>query len=130
MFLVLLAVVALLLWRRHRDNRYRRLAKAQLQTLTTQGEVTVANLNRLLKATALRVWPAAQVANLHGSEWQAFLVATAPKLAPNSFDELDQLYRQPEQPASDILMAATLQWITQHRRDLTQASAQTGAAHD
>jgi len=130
MVLVGLAVSALLLWRRHRHNRYRRLAKAQLQTLTAQGELTVANLNRLIKATALRVWPAAQVANLHGSEWQAFLVATAPKLAKNSFDELDQLYLQPEQPASDLLMAATQQWIAQHRRDLPHTPAQTGAAHD
>lgn len=71
--------VALVARRRHRENRYRRLALAELDrieaALGTPGERAVAlgALPALVKRTALAVWPRETVASLSGAAWLRFL---------------------------------------------------------
>lgn len=78
--LLLLALLLLLfLWiRRRRENRYRIIALKQLGEIhasagdkPAQGDIQA--LNRLLKETALTVYPREQVAALYGNEWLGFL---------------------------------------------------------
>ena len=78
--LVLLAVLGRYGWRRLRHwyrNRYRREAAARLQQLAAtadQGEpALIAEINRLLKLTALAAFSREQVASLSGEDWVAFL---------------------------------------------------------
>ena len=81
-----LAVLALSVWlyRRRRANAYRAEARGQLQALRARfnrdGDVLsyTQGLNALLKGTALAVFPRAEVAALHGSDWLAFLRSSAP----------------------------------------------------
>jgi len=77
--LILAATFLFLRWiRKRREKRYRLVALDQLKeivasagTQALQGDVQA--LNRLLKKTALTVFPREQVAALFGNEWLAFL---------------------------------------------------------
>lgn len=73
--LLLLALVAWALWRRHRRyvaNRYRREALAEIDRLTgTPG--TAAGIAEVLKRVALKAWPRAETASLSGAAWLSFL---------------------------------------------------------
>jgi hypothetical protein len=75
---VLLAVFAQYAWRRLRywyRNRYRREATERLRQLgdTADQSTLVAELNRLLKLTALAAFSREQVASLSGEAWVNFL---------------------------------------------------------
>ena len=66
--------------RHKRDNRYRKLALAQLAKidLTTRDSAQfLQQLNRLLKQTALAAAPTTNVAGLSGQHWLHFLDQTA-----------------------------------------------------
>lgn len=75
--LLLLALVAFALWRRHRRhvaNRYRREALAELDRLeATSGAMNARAVAELLKRVALHAWPRATTASLSGAAWLAFL---------------------------------------------------------
>lgn len=113
--LVGLGLLALVLYRRRQARRYRRQALQRLQQLYSAGDVTLEQLNQLLKATAMRGFPASDVARLHGTRWQQFLIATAAKLPPDPWNELEQVYRQPSLAASAALLQQSRQWLRQHR---------------
>ncbi len=83
--LALIAVVwfGYLSLRRWSDNRYRRVALRELQTLAERmqaGDERDASLRQLpvlLKRTALAAYPRKQVASLTGKDWFQFLNSTA-----------------------------------------------------
>ena len=75
--LAVAVLIALAMWyrRRRQKNRYRRLALLELAHLREQ-RAKRDQLNRLLKAAALRAFPQERTASLHGQSWLAFLVST------------------------------------------------------
>ncbi len=113
--LVGVGLLALALYRRRQAGRYRRQALARLKQLSSAGEITLEQLNQLLKATAMRGFSATDVARLHGANWQQFLIATAPKLPTDIWQELAQVYRHPNLPASPELLQQGRQWLRRHR---------------
>jgi Ca-activated chloride channel family protein len=64
-------LVAWLLVRRHRANRYRRLALAEIAAVEQRAAWD--ELPALVKRVALQAWPREQVASLTGADWLAFL---------------------------------------------------------
>jgi hypothetical protein len=121
----LLAVFARYSWRRLRywyRNRYRREAAARLQKLgdTADKSALVAELNRLLKLTALAAFSREQVASLSGKEWVDFLNGQCP--TPPFSGEQGQLlavdaYRTDTvaAPGGPPLISACLTWVREHK---------------
>ena len=112
-------------WQRLRHwyrNRYRREASARLEKLARSSEKIdfLAELNQLLKLTALAVFSREEVARLHGRAWVDFLnqqCATAPFSA-----DLGQLlavgtYANAaiEEGTRKHLLAASQQWVVEHQ---------------
>jgi len=107
--------------RRWYRNRYRREAAARLQRLAgdAAGKTLVADVNRLLKLTALVAYSRQQVARLSGEEWVNFLNRHCPTppfspaqgellaLAPYTGRALDA-------GTGGQLLAASLAWVRQH----------------
>lgn len=71
---LLLLTVGLLLWRRWRENAYRRAALRHLDRIARTGALS--ELPVLVKRVALEVWPREQVAALSGEAWLTFLDAS------------------------------------------------------
>lgn len=109
----LLTGVFLQLRKRRRKTAYRRIALAALEELRSR-QAGTDELNWLLKAAALRAYPQEQVAGLHGAAWQQFLASTCPKVASETFAELDALYQREPSPVSGHLFEAAENWIRQH----------------
>lgn len=73
------------LWNRHKNNRYRREALAQLPTLLAQHDSPsqkIMALNHLLKQVAITHYGRTRVAPLTGQAWVDFLHQTALYLNP------------------------------------------------
>ncbi len=108
------------LWRRHRARAYRRtacaaLAVAEARWRTDQnGNEYVHSVSKLLKAVALRSFPAAEVAALHGEPWRAFLNQTRGVNMPGVLAE--GVYR-PAVSEVEIteLAPQARRWLLQHR---------------
>ena len=122
--------VALLLLALHRGwralrhwycNRYRREAAARLRQLDIDaaGAELVAEINKLLKLTAMIAYSREQVASLYGSQWADFLNRQCPS-APFSTEQRQLLatgaYQpSPLEPATGrALVDASLSWIREH----------------
>lgn len=116
--LAVAVLIALAMWyrRRRQKNRYRRLALLELAHLREQ-RAKRDQLNRLLKAAALRAFPQERIASLHGQSWLAFLVSTCKGISPSAFDELNQLYQRERAPVSETLFDAAEYWIRRHEAD-------------
>lgn len=116
--LAVAVLIALAMWyrRRRQKNRYRRLALLELAHLREQ-RAKRDQLNRLLKAAALRAFPQERIASLHGQSWLAFLVSTCKGISPSAFDELNQLYQRERAPVSETLFDAAEHWIRRHEAD-------------
>lgn len=75
--LLLAALLAFALWRRHQHhvaNRYRREALAELDRLeATSGTPDARVVAEILKRVALHAWPRAATASLSGAAWLDFL---------------------------------------------------------
>ncbi len=123
LLITLLTTVTIWTIRYVRRTRYRRQARRTAISLFEQFQqhnncLQYANdCNRLLKQTALRAFPAEQVARLHGKQWLEFLADSAhlPEFTGQAGDALgDQRYRQ--QPSVDVaqLHSLTLSWIRKH----------------
>ena len=127
--LVLLAVLVryggrrLQYWYR---NRYRREAAKRLQQLaatTDQGDLTlIAEINRLLKLTALAAFSREQVASLSGEDWVAFLNQQC--AAPPFSTEQRRLLavgaycaQRVEATPGQALIAACLTWVEEHENE-------------
>lgn len=121
---VLLAVlVVAIALRRQRQRAYRREAAAALQALFERWRADrqtaryLAEANRLLKAVALRVAPADEVASLSGADWQRWLEQRAPKLQDPDPRWVDSWYRvdgAPEDLRVDALHQYFRDWVGQH----------------
>ena len=116
--LAVAVLIALAMWyrRRRQKNRYRRLALLELAHLREQRGKRD-QLNRLLKAAALRAFPQERIASLHGQSWLAFLVSTCKGISPSAFDELNQLYQREQATVSETLFDAAEHWIQRHEAD-------------
>jgi hypothetical protein len=110
-------------WLRHwHRNRYRREATALLRQLApaAAGGSLVAEVNRLLKLTALAAFPRQQVAQLSGADWVEFLNRQCPA-APFDAAQRELLalapYRSgaPDEDSGRQLLAASLAWVREHR---------------
>lgn len=111
--------------RRWYRNRYRREAAAHLRRLAgaADGDIAVADINRLLKLTALAVFPREQVASLSGDDWVNFLNEHCPAapfspqqgqwLALGSYREL-----QLDSAATTGLLQASASWVNLHESPL------------
>jgi hypothetical protein len=104
--LIGLALSAIALIKRYRQQRYCRLALLQLQQLRAQPNTagTAANLAYLVKQIAVLYFPQADVAKTTGSQWLRFLDQTT---SHNGFEQygqalIDAAYR-PAQDAIDSL---------------------------
>jgi len=110
---VVLTLVLRRLWRRRMRNHYRRIALAELQQMRASG-ASVDEVNWLLKATALRGFPPAEVAALHGPQWRTFLDKTCKHFPLSDVSELKQLYQARAPVSSDALLSAAEHWIKHH----------------
>jgi len=127
---LLLAVLLLLarwLWARWWAGAYRRDASKQLNQWSRQPEaVTLEQINRLLKATALKAWPSEVVASLSEASWVEFLEASTAGKRSTDFAILRELYQTPSMPAPNSLIDSARDWIHFHRvKPLDQSSSPT-----
>ena len=120
------------LWRRLRhwySNRYRREAVARLQALAGNAGATefVADINRVLKITALVAYSREKVAKLSGEGWVNFLnqqceqppfTGNHMELLANSVYRVQALDLQREQ-----LIQASVIWVEQHRPPVQEVAA-------
>lgn len=107
-----LLTTAIWLWRRRAANHYRRVALQTLARLESEGTDT-AELNRLLKATALQVY-GKQVAALSGDAWVAFLETHCESVDRQALAALANVYGpEAAQPSADTIAAAR-HWIRRH----------------
>jgi hypothetical protein len=117
-----LAFAFVLLWRRHRRNRYRRLAQNQLLAIRAQyqqdGDARrcLIAVNALLKSVALKAYPPRQVAPASGDSWLAVINRELPpehQLKPPYFTALYSA-RQDDLQIEEVLTAASI-WIRRHK---------------
>ena len=129
--LVIMAIslLAYFLIKRRRDNRYRRLALAQLLALyhdlnqSADGEDTnrdcITAINALLKSVALRAFPRHDIAALSGRAWLDFLntsrqdTNTATEFSP-AFATAAYQRDLPDLDHEQLFQAAK-RWIRKHR---------------
>tara|TARA_R110002110_G_scaffold406421_1_gene626313 strand:+ start:124998 stop:125471 length:474 start_codon:yes stop_codon:yes gene_type:complete len=119
------ACLALLMWfcvRRYRANAYRRNALQQLQRLHQQyngGNETqrwMAQINALLKRTALQAYPAQNIASSSGQQWIDFLNDTAPAGSPFPAELATAHYQRDTRIDMEALEQVARAWIRKHRR--------------
>lgn len=122
--LIVVVLTAALAWwlRRRWRNRYRRRALVELATLHARYRDQPANylaeVNVLLKRSALRAYPQQAVAALNGEAWLRFLDA---QTGTESFRRgpgrllLEQAYRPDPQGDIDALHRCAKHWLERHR---------------
>ena len=127
LFVVIAAVIAWLVWRRHEQSRYRREALAELARieakLNDEGTraAALAAIAPLIKRTALAAAPRDQVAALSGASWLAYLRKThgafddecGSLLYASSYAPRERLAGVTPQQAQRLVSAAR-EWIGQH----------------
>lgn len=119
--LLLLLLLSLTWWllRRYRANAYRRQALRQLDQLQESFRLdgdsmnTLAAVNALLKAVALRAYPRRDIAASSGGDWQAFLDSTGGDGFPPGFASAAYHRECPELDMETVLASARL-WIRRH----------------
>jgi hypothetical protein len=124
---VLCAMVLYRAWRWlghwHR-NRYRREAVARLRGLSPEdlGEQLVAEVNKLLKLTAMVAYSRRRVASLYGQKWASFLNRQCPA-APFSSEQARLLATGAYNPVkldaatATALLQSSLDWVREHREE-------------
>lgn len=89
---VIFAAIIVVWVRKYRHARARRMARAELATITADTDEWPARLNAILKRTALAYCPREYVASLYGEQWQQFLKnALPPSAAEKTMPGLTQL---------------------------------------
>ena len=112
--LCLLGLGAWLLWRGWQAAAYRRNALKALQSLPAEQNDFDAEVNRLLKAVALRSYGRPAVAALSGTAWLEFLASTGGDF-PQAFSSGP--YQRPGQRSDcEAIRHAAITWVKQHRR--------------
>jgi len=123
--IALLGVIVHYAWRAIKhwySNRYRREAIGRLRALSQNpdsGEL-VADINRILKITALVAYSRESVAKLSGQSWANFLNRQCEHPPFNTEQQLllaTAAYRNAnvDQQHGQQLMAASLLWVSQHK---------------
>ena len=123
--LVLATWAGFRLLRGWRQNAYRREALAELDRIRKRGEKSAYLLPELLKRTALSAWPRAEVADLNGRAWHAFLDQTGATQdfgagAGQSLDKLSYARRGAPGPSAaefEQVLRVSEAWIRRHRRE-------------
>ena len=107
-----LAIRQFIKWRK---NAYRRNACLELDRLRT--DVTVEEINALLKRTALCAWPRKVVASLNSGSWITFLETNGP-LTTEAAATLGRTYssRTLSQEEATDLKESARDWIKRHRQ--------------
>ncbi len=130
LLLALAVALAVRARRRSQENRYRRLALAELALIRTDSRAQVSGevltqLAALLKRTALVAFPRQEVASLAGSSWLTFLDEQCPgaNLESNGGHWLAEgIYGQPgdlevlRDEEIEPLFAAAEIWIRRHEK--------------
>lgn len=113
---LMLALLAWLFWRRWSARAYRRQAQTLLEDLDRTSTDYFGDVNRILKAVALRSYGRRRVAQLSGGAWLAFLQSTAQGGTPFPAELAEAPYRNPrEQDAQgDVLYRAASDWLRRH----------------
>lgn len=121
--LALLALTLRYLWHTLKHwyrNRYRREAVIRLRALATasQSGELIADINRVLKITALVAFSRERVAKLSGETWVNFLNQQCEQ-PPFNTEQMTLLanavYRAEENDGQHQLLAASVLWVEQHR---------------
>ena len=119
----LLAALAISGWsaiRRYRKNAYRRAALAELAAIgTVSSPASAAAVSAILKRVALAAYPRAEVANLTGAAWLAFLdrAASTTDFTRGPAAALAQAaYGAPLSDGEAVLAAARF-FVTHHRAE-------------
>lgn len=119
----LLAALAILAWSallHYRKNAYRRAALAELSAIGTVSDpASAAAVSAILKRVALVAYPRAQVANLTGASWLAFLdhAASTTDFTRGPAAALAQAaYGAPLRDGAAVLAAAR-RFVTEHRAE-------------
>ena len=130
--LLVVGALAVSWWllQRRRAEAYRRIALRELDRVAAQADdraqrgAALAELNAILKRTALAAWPRASVAALCGTAWLKFLVTTgAARIEPQSLAPLgDAVYHRTAAEALDdaslhALFDAARTWVRSHDRE-------------
>ena len=126
LLLLLIGVVALLMWRHHQKNKYRRSALSWLEEkerklLNQQPVQLVYDSTMLMKRIAMSRYGRDEVASLPNKEWVTFLnsVCKSPMFTDNDAMWLAKiLYVPGEQPNLDEakgFIVKTKAWIRHHR---------------
>ena len=123
---LMLVWLAVHLFRRWRENRYRREALREL------AQVDATELSALLKRTALSVWPREDVASLSGAAWLKFLGSSVHKPlfenAPaNRIEEIAFSATSLSDEDESALRNAAGSWIRQHKPPHRQGRSHVSA---
>lgn len=123
---LLLAWLAVHLFRRWRESRYRREALSEL------AHIEATQLSALLKRTAISVWPREEVAALSGPAWLKFLDDSAHKPlfenAPeNRIEDLALSSSTLSTEDESALRHASANWIRHHKSPPRRRSAHVQA---
>lgn len=104
------AILAGMIFARHRRNAYRRAALVALDT------ADAGDISTILKRAALAAWPRAEVASLTGADWLAFLDRTARSTAftQGAGRDLEALAFGGSGDKRAVLAAAR-NWVRRHR---------------
>ncbi|PUA30039.1 MAG: hypothetical protein B0W54_05790 [Cellvibrio sp. 79] len=125
--LLILALVAVFLWRRHlKQNRYRKLAQQELDTIysnyqnTQNATAFLHEISVLLRRTALTAYPKSFNASIKGQAWLEWLdrVYVNPAMQFNSAigqQLLTASYQKNPQIEATALYHLCRNWLSQHR---------------
>ncbi len=116
--LVLTMVLIFLIFRRliakQKASRYRKIAFREIEALRAS-ENSLPALNRILKATALKVFPNETVAALTQDQWLDFLESTCPDLDRAGLAPITMIYGAQTEKTSEQTLAAARHWILHHQ---------------
>lgn len=124
--LLLLLLVAFSVWFANykKRNAYRKEALKRLQHLKIQQQDTIANINALLKQTALTAYGRSAVSRLTGEPWLDFLLTKNTKhtVSETELNQLktivcEHLYSQKHAEPDGNLYRFAQHWIKQHQNE-------------
>ncbi|WP_444921883.1 DUF4381 domain-containing protein [Microbulbifer sp. CnH-101-G] len=135
--LILLSLLGITLWIRHRRkqaerNRYKIEAVALLNAVDVSRPEATGEINEILKRVAVTTFSRAHCGNLIGSAWLGFLENSASLKCPDEAREalLEQLYRGSSKPEnSEAFRQYAIQWVLQHQLTAQDSEPQVSKEH-
>lgn len=130
LLVVVLIAVTFLLVKKSRQNAYKKEALNHLNNLKSQQQDTIANINILLKKTAISAYGRQTVSRLTGEDWVHFLIArnTKDKISESDKDQLkttfcESLYTSQKNQTNENLYRFAQNWIKHHENTKQKQSA-------